>query len=141
MGVVIDSSIFIAAERRRFDWIGFHSQMGAEPFYLTVVTLAELVHGAQRADSQERRETRNRFIAEIEARYPLLEFGRDEAMEYAGIWAELSVRGEMIGTHDLLIAAISRRHGYRVATLNGNEFRHVENLEIVDAEPFRLAKR
>jgi len=41
MGVVVGSSVFIAAERGRFDWLGFHSQLGPEPLYLTVVTLAE----------------------------------------------------------------------------------------------------
>ena len=81
MGVVVDSSLFIAAERGRFDWVGFHSQLGAEPLYLTVITLAELLHGAERADTPERRATRRQFIAEVEARYPLLSFGRDEAIE------------------------------------------------------------
>jgi predicted nucleic acid-binding protein len=84
MGVVVDSSIFIAAERGRFDWTGFHAQLGEQPLYLAVVTLAELLHGAERA-----------------------------------------------------IAAIARRSGFRVATLNGGEFRRVPNLEVIDGESFR----
>jgi tRNA(fMet)-specific endonuclease VapC len=140
MGVVIDSSLFIAAERRRFDWVGFHAELAAEPLYLTAITLAELLHGAERADTRERRATRRHFIAEVEARYPLLSFGREEAVEYAALWAELSARGVLIGTHDLQIAAIARRFRYRVATLNGAEFQRVPNLGVIDAAPFRLPK-
>ena len=140
MGVVVDTSLFIAAERGRFDWLGFHSQLGAEPLYLTVITLAELLHGAERADTPERRATRRQFIAEVEARYPLLPFGRGEAIEYAALWAELSARGALIGTHDLQIAAIARRSGCRVATLNSAEFGRVPNLEVIDAGPFRQVK-
>jgi predicted nucleic acid-binding protein len=47
MGVVVDSSIFIAAERGKFDWVAFHSQWGAEPLFITVLTLAELQHGVE----------------------------------------------------------------------------------------------
>jgi tRNA(fMet)-specific endonuclease VapC len=140
MGIVVDSSIFIAAERGRFDWIGFHAELGKEPLYLSVVTLAELLHGAERAETPQRRATRRQFVREIEASYPLLTFGRGEAEEYAALWAELSARGNLIGTHDLLIAAIARRSGFRVATLNGGEFRRVPKLGIVDGELFRQPK-
>lgn len=141
MGVVVDSSLFIAAERGRFDWIGFHAQLGSRPLYLSVITLAELLHGAERADTPERRTARYRFISEVEARYPLLSFGRDEAYEYAALWAQLSQRGSLIGTHDLQIAAIARRAGFSVATLNSGEFRRVPDLEIIDATDHRVEPR
>ena len=116
-------------------------QIEAEPLFLTAMTLAELLHGAERADTQERSAARRRFVADVESRYPLLAFGREEAEEYAKVSADLAKRGELIGTHDQIIAAIARRHGHRVATLNGADFRRVPNLAIVDAEPFRLAAR
>jgi predicted nucleic acid-binding protein len=105
MGVVFDSSIFIAAERGRFDWIGFHTQIEADSLHLAVVTLAELLHGAERADSPRRKARRLAFIADVEARYPLLPLGRNEAVEYAKIWSALSTAGAIIGTHDMQIAA------------------------------------
>ena len=137
MGVVVDSSVFIAAERARLDWSGFHESIETEPLFLTVVTLAELLHGARRADSPSRKAGRLAFIAEIEARYPLLTFGRGEAAEYAEIWAALSLRGQIVGTHDLQIAAIARHHGHRVATLNAAEFSRVPDLGVLDASTFR----
>jgi predicted nucleic acid-binding protein len=139
VGVVVDSSIFIAAERWRFDWVGFHARLGVEPLYLSVVTFAELLHGAERADTSERREKRRRFIADVEARYPLLAFGRDEATEYAKVWAELAATGNFIGAHDQMIAATARHHGYSVATLNRRDFERVARLTVIDAESFRIA--
>jgi tRNA(fMet)-specific endonuclease VapC len=80
---------------------------------------------------------RTKFLEEIEVRYPLLVFGREEALVYSSIWAELASRGQSVGTHDLLIAAIAIRHGYRIATLNASEFGRVPRLSTVDASAFR----
>ena len=138
MGIAVDSSVFIAAERGRLDWAGFHESIATERLYLPAMTLAELLHGAERADSPQRKAQRLEFIAEIEARYPLLSFGRGAAAEYAEIWAVLSARGETIGTHDMQIAAIARHHGHRVATLNAGEFSRVPGLDVLDASAFRI---
>ena len=140
MGVVVDSSIFVAAERGRFDWVGFHAEIGAERLYLTVMTLAELLHGAERADTPERKEKRMGFIGDVEARYPLLPFCRDEAVIYSKIWASMSAAGTLIGLHDLQIAAVALHHGYRVATLNVDEFSRVPGIEVMDASSFRIAR-
>ncbi len=140
MGVVVDSSIFVAAERGRFDWVGFHAEIGAERLYVTVMTLAELLHGAERADSPERKEKRMGFIGDVEARYPLLAFCRDEAVVYSKIWASISAAGTLIGLHDLQIASVALHHDYRVATLNLDEFSRVPGLEVMDASPFRIAR-
>lgn len=140
MGVVVDSSIFVAAERGRFDWVGFHAELGAERLYITVMTLAELLHGAERADSPERKERRMEYIGAVEVRYPLLPFCRDEAVVYSKLWAAMSAAGTLIGLHDLQIAAVALHHGYRVATLNVDEFSRVPGLEVVDASPFCIAR-
>jgi len=141
VAVVVDSSIFIAAERAEFDWVGFHTQLGTEPLFLTVVTLDELLHDAERANTPQRRLKRLEFVADVEARYPLLSFGREEAAEYAKVWAELAARGNLIGAHDQMIAAIARRHGCRVATLNLGDFERVSGLELINAEAFRIVAR
>jgi predicted nucleic acid-binding protein len=141
MGVGVDSSIFIAAERGRFDWVGFHAEIGSERLYVTVMSLAELLHGAERADSPERKEKRMEFIGDVELRYPLLPFCRDEAVIYSKIWASMSAAGTLIGLHDLQIAAVALHHGYRVATLNVDEFSRVQGLEVMDASLFRIVRR
>lgn len=88
----------------------------------------------------ERRAKRKTFIDQVERRYPLLSFGRAEALEYAKLWAELAAGGTLIGTHDLMIAAIARTHGHRVATLNLSDFNRVPRLGVLDATPFQLAQ-
>ncbi len=138
MGVVIDSSIFIAAERGRLDWLGFHGTLGSKPLFLTSVTLAELAHGVERADTLERRTKRKTFVDQVESQYPLLTFGRAEALQYAKLWAEFAKVGTLIGTHDQMIAAIARTHDHSVATLNLCDFSRVPCLVVIDATPFLL---
>ena len=63
MGVVVDSSVFVAVQRRRFDWRAFAGSLGSEELYVTAITLSELLHGAHRAQTEEQREKRLRFRA------------------------------------------------------------------------------
>jgi predicted nucleic acid-binding protein len=57
---------------------------------------------------------------------------------HAGVWAELTERGHVIGAHDLWIAATAVAHGFGVATRNAGEFARVPGLRVLDAsgEPF-----
>jgi tRNA(fMet)-specific endonuclease VapC len=50
MGVILDSSVLIAAERRRFDLIGFLSAHSTDAIFITAVTASELLHGCERSD-------------------------------------------------------------------------------------------
>jgi tRNA(fMet)-specific endonuclease VapC len=50
---------------------------------------------------------------------------------HAQIWAELQTRGEIIGAHDLWIAATALAHGLTLATANASEFKRVPALEIL----------
>ena len=137
MGVVFDSSVLIAAEKRRFDWVGFQRTLIDEPQFLTAITLSELRHGLHRAKNDEQRERRGRFIAGIE-RYPILPFTAVEADTHAQIWADLEQTGNRIGAHDLLIAAVALHHGHRLATLNAGEFQRIAGLTVINAEAFRI---
>lgn len=137
MGVVLDSSVLIAAERGRFDWVGFQRTLIDEPQFLTAITLSELRHGLHRAKNDEQRERRGRFIARIEC-YPILSFTAIEAVTHAQIWADLEESGNRIGAHDLLIAAVALHHGHRLATLNAGEFQRIAGLTVINAEAFRM---
>lgn len=50
---------------------------------------------------------------------------------HAQIWAELQAKGEIIGAHDLWIAATALAHGLTLATANADEFKRVPALEIM----------
>lgn len=53
------------------------------------------------------------------------------ARVHAEIGADLSVRGDAIGTHDLWIGATAIAHGLGVATLNGRDFARITGLRVV----------
>lgn len=55
MGIILDTSILIEAERGKFDIKGFINGREEEPFGLSVITVAELLHGVHRAGSEKRR--------------------------------------------------------------------------------------
>ena len=54
------------------------------------------------------------------------------ARAHARIWAQLTASGQMIGPHDLMVAATPLHRRWAVATLNAREFRHVRSLEVVE---------
>lgn len=62
MGVILDTSVLIAAERGIFEVDAFVENREEEPFGLSVITVAELLHGVHRADSRA-----NAIIASSEA--------------------------------------------------------------------------
>jgi tRNA(fMet)-specific endonuclease VapC len=47
------------------------------------------------------------------------------------IWAELETQGNLIGAHDLWIAATALRHGMDVATANIRDFGQAPGLDVV----------
>lgn len=141
MGLVIDPSLPVAEDRRRFDWNAFDDRIGEQKLYISAMTMAELATGIALADSEKHRQRRLQALAEFEARVEIIPFGRREALVYGGIFAELRRRGRHIGNHDLVIAATAMAHGHAVATLNARHFREVEGLSVMDAEEFRIEPR
>ena len=139
MGVVVDSSVFIARQRRRFDWHGWIASLGDAEIFVTAITLSELLHGAHRAQTDEQRESRLRFAAAMERDYRVLPFGTPEAREHASLTSAMQRAGVTAGAHDLLIAATARLHGHEVSTLNATEFSRMPGVRVLDASPFRTA--
>ena len=130
MGIILDSSILVAFERRRFDLerlLTDHSLAA-----IAAVTAAELLIGVHRADTPERRSRRDEFVESIFSRTPIVPFDLAQARLYALRFAELASRGEVIGDRDLQIAATALSLGYDLATLNTREFKRASGLTIVD---------
>jgi tRNA(fMet)-specific endonuclease VapC len=69
VGLILDSSVIIAAERRgrtvRRILEQFRSSCGETEIGLSVVTVVELTHGVQRAKPEERRQRRQAFVDEL----------------------------------------------------------------------------
>ena len=134
MGVVLDTSVIVAAERSAADFAGFLESLGDEPVAITAITASELLHGFLRARDAAVRARRGAFVDALLDTIPVLPFGLPEARRHADLWAELAKRGRMIGPHDLLIGATAVAHGYALATLNRREFRRVPGLVLREWE-------
>lgn len=131
MGVILDTSVLIAAERRSFRFEALLDSLDDEPIAISVITASELLHGCHRALDAGTRARRSAFVEAILDTIPVLPFGLGDARRHAELWAELSRRGTMIGPHDLLIGATALARGYDVVTLNQRDFSRVAGLRLV----------
>jgi len=134
--MILDSSILIAFERRRFDLerlLADHS-----PPAIAAVTAAELLIGVERADTPERRARREVFVQNILDRVPLIPFDLAQARLFAVRFAELAARGETIGDRDLQIAVTALSLDYELATPNVREFQRVTGLRLVDVSSYTV---
>jgi tRNA(fMet)-specific endonuclease VapC len=139
MGLILDSSVLIAAERGRLRFADFCSSLGDKPLFIAAITASELLHGVERAESPALRKKREAFVEALLSRLQILEFDLDVARHHARLWAELATNGTMIGPHDLQIAATALRHGFSLATLNLDEFQRVPSLTLADLTAYKTA--
>lgn len=131
MAILIDADVLIEAERRTFDfdrWIA--SQRGAD-FKLAAITISELQHGIERGSGHHRLK-RERFFRTIFPAFEILPFTFDTALVHARLWATLESTGQMIGPHDLILAATALQSGNAVATFNKRHFAVVQGLEVIE---------
>ena len=134
MGVILDSSILIAGERRRDSvWEileRVESACGKTVSALSAVTAVELTHGIYRAKSDADRDRRQAFCEElyqVVAVHPLtLEIAR-----LAGrIHGEQMGRGIGIDFPDLIIGATALHLSFSVVTLNVKHFQAIPGLSV-----------
>jgi len=87
LGVILDSSVAIDAERRKLNVAEFLRQIiervGEREVALCAIGVAELAHGSHRADTKQRRERRRTFLDELKAAIPVYPI-TDVTAELAG---------------------------------------------------------
>lgn len=133
MGVLIDASVLIQHERSGIEVEPHLEGRADEPFYLSVITVSELLHGVHRADTRARRARRSVFVEAVIDRFPALPLDLPTARIHAEIGAELRASGTPnppIGVHDLWLAAAALAHGLVLVTANLRDFRRVPALEV-----------
>ena len=135
MGLILDSSVLIAAERKGRNARQALSEIAqwavGEDVALSVVTLIELAHGAARADTLERKAMRRQFIHELTTALPVHAVTLPVALRAGQIDGENAAKGVRLALSDLLIGVTALELGYRVATGNLRHFQMVPGLEIV----------
>ncbi len=130
MGVLIDASVLINHQRGGVDLRAEVSGRENEPFFLSVITVSELLHGVHRGGDPGTRARRAAFVEGIVSTFPLLPIETATARLHARLWADLPARGEVIGAHDLWLAASCLAHDLALATGNAREFRRVPGLRV-----------
>lgn len=129
MALLIDTDLLIDLERVG-GTLEEASLLGDEDCAISVITVSELLHGARRAQG-ERRRRRLAFVEHLLAGLRPVAITEAVARMHADLWSDLAERGEMIGAHDLWIAATALAHGFGLATRNTAEFGRIEGLRLV----------
>lgn len=132
MGLVIDTNVFIDAERGRFDLASLSDYAHHGGAYIAAISVSELLAGVQLACSAAVKTQRAAFTEAIIARMPVLDFTRNVGRTYAALYAHfVRARGRPTqGVHDLQIAATAIAHGHTVVTSNRADFEHVPGLTV-----------
>jgi tRNA(fMet)-specific endonuclease VapC len=122
LGLVLDSSILIAAERRKLTpdqaIEAVQQTVGEIPIVLSALTVAEIGHGIYRANTPEIRERRRAFLDELKATVPIHPVTEYTAEIVARIGGEQAARGITIPLGDLIIGACALELGYVIGTNN-----------------------
>lgn len=129
MGILIDSSIIIAAERGQLDLRRALAEFGTERVALSSVTAAELLHGVYRADAAHRAR-REAFVSAVITDFEVVPFGLPVARTYARLIAERSTAGRPIAPHDLIIAATALTMNSRIVTRDLRSFPTISGLDV-----------
>ena len=136
MGVMLDTSILVAAERQAIRIDPLLRSLGEEPVALAAITASELLHGCHRATDPGVRARRWAFVEGLLQAIPILPFGMAEARRHAELWADLTREGAAIGPYDMLVGATALAHGYALVTLNRREFARVPGLKLMAIDKF-----
>jgi tRNA(fMet)-specific endonuclease VapC len=133
LGTLIDSSIFIAAERGD---LAIRSALALlDPFedcFISSVTVFELLHGVHRADTPARRAAREAHAERFIQAMPVIPFDESAARVLAPLDAALMSSGNKLPIEDLMIAATALAHGHGVATRDTKSFPRVPGLKVAE---------
>ncbi len=136
MGLILDSSVVIAAERRRETPEALISRVieltGNQEAALSSIGLTELVHGIYRASSPQKQATRRSFIEELCAAITVYPYNMETAILAGRIDGEQTASGNMIPMIDLLIGATALSLGFSMLTANPRHFRKIPGLAVLD---------
>jgi tRNA(fMet)-specific endonuclease VapC len=127
MDLLIDTSVLIDEERRNRS---LSSNLGNDDRAISVITASELLHGVHRTKDNTLRTRRAAFVEGLLSAVEALPITMAVARIQAEIWTVLKDNGDLVGAHDLWIAATALSHGMAVATANVRDFERVPGLNV-----------
>jgi tRNA(fMet)-specific endonuclease VapC len=135
LGVVLDSSVLVAAERRKLATPevvrNIRQSIGDVPIVICALSVAELGQGIYRADTPERAQQRRQFLDELKAHIPIHPVTETTAEIIARIGGAQAAKGVNLPLSDLIIGATALELGYAVATSNVRDFNRIPGLEVM----------
>lgn len=124
---LLDTNIVIYVIKRRPIEVLELFNANASRMAISVVTLAELLHGAEKSAQP----TSNLAVVEdFCSRLQVLSYTPKAAQHYGSIRTSLERMGQPIGVNDLHIAAHARSEGLVLVTNNIREFEKVPALQV-----------
>jgi predicted nucleic acid-binding protein len=134
MGLILDSSVLITAERKG-ETVGqllqqIFAAVGDQDTVLSAIALVELAHGIHRANTPQIRSRREAFIQELLRDVPVYPFTEQIAFLAGKLDGEQQSKGVKIPFPDLLIGATAMHLRYAVVTGNPRHFEMIPDLEV-----------
>ena len=130
MAILIDSTVLIDIERQRRSLDGLSGIADSGPLFVAAVSVSELLVGVYRAATTERARSRAAFVEDVVSRFTIVPFDLAIARIYGRITADLMASGQVVGAHDMQIAATAIAHGYWVLTHNLRDFQRIPGLDV-----------
>ena len=124
---LLDTNIVIYVLKRRPIEVLATFNAHAERMAMSAITLAELMHGAERST---RVNDNLKVIEDFCSRLQVLPYGPKAAQHYGSIRSDLERAGQVIGINDLHIAGHARSEGLVLVTNNMSEFVRVPGLQV-----------
>jgi predicted nucleic acid-binding protein len=135
LGLVLDSSVLVAAERGKLTTPETIRKIRASAGDVTIVicslTVAELAHGIYRADTPQRARMRRQFLDELKAHVPIHPVTESTAEIIGRIGAEQAAKGITVPVADLIIGACALELGYAIGTINLRDFNRIPGLNVI----------
>jgi tRNA(fMet)-specific endonuclease VapC len=134
MGLVLDSSVLVFAERQDLPVSvlldRLQRQHSVTEIVLSAISVVELEHGVYRARSPQQAAKRRGYLDTVFAAIPSEPFTREIGHVVAQADAEARKQGKVIPFADLLIGGTALYFGYGLVTCNERHFRMIPNLPV-----------
>jgi predicted nucleic acid-binding protein len=134
MGIIVDTSTLVTAERRKHSSAEIFAQLqtifGDTEVALSAITVAELAHGIERAEPEVRRRRRQAFLDDLLADLRIYPVTTEVALRAGRISGQLGRQGIVVPFEDLLIGATALHNNFEIVTENVSHFGKIPGLTV-----------
>ncbi len=134
MGLILDTSVIVRAERRGKSVAEILAQIrethGETEVGVSVVTIAELTHGVERSKLEAQRQRSQAFVDDVLATLTVYPVTAEIAQRVGVISGQEAQKGITLPFEDLLIGATALQLGFELATQNVRHFEMIPNLVV-----------